>query len=653
MTLVQQQPPSAAQMHWLCASMALVIVPHLTRLPLWAGISFALLALWRLGIAHGHITRPARWLRVFLVLAILPAVYLSQGTLFGRSAGLTLLTALAGMKLLETRCPRDAYVVTLLGFFLVITHFLYQQNIAIGLYMLLVVVLITATLMTIHGHGMSLTPIRRLRYAGILVLQAFPIALLLFLLFPRLPGPLWGLPKDAYSAVTGLGETMSPGSVSRLGLSNAVAFRVEFEGPPPPTAAQYWRGPVLWNTDGRTWTGGTRGPTHRLSQGNGDGNGIHYTVTLEPHHQRWLFALDLPVSTPHGSVINEDFQLFKRKQIRRRLRYRAHSRLDQRPRNISTLSAARALALPNGAHPASRALAQRWRQESDTEQAYIQRVLAHFRQQPFYYTLRPPRLAGDTVDEFMFSSRRGFCEHYAAAFTVFMRAAGIPARIVTGYQGGEYNPVGEYLIVRQRDAHAWVELWQADQGWIRVDPTAAVSPSRIELGMDATIPQALGPPLLGLADNAAARELWRNFRQSWDALNNGWNQWVLGYGMERQRQLLARIHIDSRELTDIAIALIVSITLSLGLLALWLWRRRAPSDPVLRLYGRFCHKLKRRHIVRGPTEGPLDYCQRLVREHPRFATEVTEISRLYMDLRYGSKQVDIGLLRRAVKAFRP
>ncbi len=645
--------PSPEQMHWLCTAMALVIAPHLTRLPLWAGISFALLALWRLGVAHGRCTPPPRWLRVFLVLAILPAVYLSQGTLFGRSAGLTLLAALAGMKLLETHSPRDAYVVTLLGFFLVITHFLYQQNIAIGLYMLLVVVLITATLMSIHGHGLSLTPRRRLRYAGILVLQAFPIALLLFLLFPRLPGPLWGLPKDAYSAVTGLGGTMSPGSVSRLSLSDAVAFRVKFEGAAPPVSALYWRGPVLWNTDGRTWSGGAQGPTHRLANDRGNGGEISYTVTLEPHNQRWLYALDLPASTPRGSVLNEDFQLLKRKAIRQRLRYRVHSRLDQRPHNTSARSAARALALPQGAHPASRALAQRWRDESDNEAAYIQRVLAHFRQQPFYYTLRPPLLNGDTVDEFMFSSRRGFCEHYAAAFTVFMRAAGIPARIVTGYQGGEYNPLGQYLLVRQRDAHAWVELWQQDRGWVRIDPTAAVSPSRIELGMDAAIPQSLGPPLLGLADNATARELWRNFRQSWDALNNGWNQWVLGYGMERQRQLLARIHIDARKLSELALALAISITLSMAILALWLWRRRAPSDPVLRLYRRFCHKLKRRRIKCGPTEGPLDFCQRIVRQHPEFATEAMEISHLYIDLRYGTKRADIMRLRQAVKAFHP
>ncbi len=645
--------PSSEQILWLCAAMALVITPHLSRLPIWAGIAFGLLALWRLGVAFGRISLPARWLRVFLVLAILPAVYLSQGTLFGRSAGLTLLAALAGMKLLETQSPRDAYVVTLLGFFLVITHFLYQQSIAIGIYMLLVVIVFTATLMTIHGHGLAQAPIRRLRYAGILVLQAMPIALLLFLLFPRLPGPLWGLPKDAYSTVTGLGETMSPGSVSRLSLSDAVAFRVKFDGPPPPAAALYWRGPVLWTTDGRTWSGLSRGPVHRLPDHGRNGTDTRYTVTLEPHNQRWLFALDLPASTPRGSVLSEDFQLLRRKRIRQRLRYRARSRLDQRPHNISAISAARALALPQGAHPTSRALAKRWRRESRGEQAYIQRVLAHFRQQPFYYTLRPPLLGGDTVDEFMFSSRRGFCEHYAAAFTVFMRAAGIPARIVTGYQGGEYNPLGQYLVVRQRDAHAWVELWLEGSGWVRVDPTAAVSPSRIELGMDAAIPQPLGPPLLGLADNATARELWRNFRQSWDALNNGWNQWVLGYGMERQRQLLARIHIDSGNLAEIALALMLSITLSLGILALWLWRRRAPGDPVLGLYRRFCQKLKRRHIECGRSEGPVDFCRRITRQHPQFSAEASEISRLYIDLRYGSKRTDISRLRQAVKIFHP
>jgi transglutaminase-like putative cysteine protease len=641
-------------MFWLAGSLTLVVLPHVRHAPLWVVLAFAALALWRVANVAEAVRLPGRFLRVLMSVGFFLSIYFSFGTVFGRDAGVALLIVFCGMKLLETENLRDAFVVAFLGYFLVITNFLYSQSVPTAVYMLMVVLALTATLLALNSSQQGLPSFARVRLACALVIQSLPIALVLFVLFPRIPGPLWGLPAPVPSGNPGLTDTMTPGSISRVSRSEAVAFRVKFEDEPPPPSQRYWRGPVLWHTDGRTWSLGAPEVGNTVPGGEPSGVPVDYTITLEPHDRAWLFALDLPATVPTDSVMTDDFQLIAREPVRTRRRYQVRSYPAYRDTYLSERQRAAGLELPADAHPRARALARRWRaSRGDDDHAVVRRALAYFRIQPFYYTLNPPVLTGDTVDAFLFDSRRGFCELYAASFAVLMRAAGIPARIVTGYQGGDMNPLGDYLIVRQRDAHAWVEVWLDGEGWVRVDPTAAVSPDRIELGVDAVIPDRVGIAGMRVRPDSLVGSVWQGLGHGWDAFNNAWNQWVLGYGPERQSQLLARFGLDADDALQLALGLGAAVGVLLGAVSLWLRRRRTPADTVLEAYRSFRRKLGRAGMAPRSTEGPLALARRVSRARPGMGRQVEYITALYVRLRYGAGDGDVRKLQRAVAQFKP
>jgi transglutaminase-like putative cysteine protease len=650
---LQGWKPTRARTLWLTASLSLVILPHAVRMPFWVTIGFAILAYWRIEHVFRGLTLPGRWSRVALSIAIVIGVFLSYGTLFGRSAGIAALAVLAGMKLLETDSIRDAYAVVFLSFFLIITNFLYSQSIPTGVYMLVVTAVSGATLMSINSHESGLQLQQRLRYVTTMLLQAVPLMLFLFVLFPRIPGPLWGLPKDAHSAATGLSDSMSPGSISQLSQSSEVAFRVEFDGTIPGASKLYWRGPIFTYTDGRSWSGREPHLAHHVPEIRAIGNPLYYTLTIEPHAQHWIFALDVPAPVRRDVRMSDEYQLLSTSRIRERKRYHLRSFPNARMTHITDAQRRAALELPGGAHPRTRALARSWRTETTRDEDIIAIALNYFRSRPFFYTLRPPLLLDDPVDQFLFDSKRGFCEHYAAAFTILMRAAGIPTRVVTGYQGGEVNPLGDYVIVRQRDAHAWTEVWLDSQGWTRVDPTAAVSPQRIELGMDATLPRSIGPAVLGLEATGSLAELFRNLRHGWDTVNNSWNLWVLGYGPDRQQELLAKIGLNAGDWRRLLLALVAVLCVGLGTVALWLTRTRHSQDRVSRAYGRFCNKLGRSGLARREAEGPRDYAARVCMSRPELEDKVREVSERYVRLRYANTTSDIGGFEKAVSGFKP
>ncbi|MBT6275409.1 MAG: DUF3488 domain-containing transglutaminase family protein, partial [Chromatiales bacterium] len=552
--------PTARTVGWLTVALTLVVVPHLTRVP-WVGAAFLVVAGWRWWTLYRGGWTPGPVLTSMLAGAGVIGVALQFGTLLGRDAGVMLLTVLAAMKLLETRSARDAYVAVFLAFFLIITNFLYSQSIAVGVYMVVVTVVTVAAMVSIQhpGTGASgakfsgvdasaggLTVRAHLTIASALVMQALPVMVVLFVLFPRVPGPLWGLPDDAYGT-SGLSETMAPGDISNLSLTNTVAFRVAFSGDIPPANQMYWRGPVLEATDGRTWSrrhGHASVAMSDLSQSMG--REVEYEVTLEPTQKRWLFALEMPQFIDRPVVLNNVGELRVAKPVRERVRYAVLSSLDfALVEPFTDLQAA--LQLRKGFHLRSRRLAASWAQGGVSAGVIVNRALTYFRNEPFTYTLRPQRTPGDSVDEFLFLTREGFCEHFASAFTVLMRAAGVPARVVTGYQGGEWNEVGGYWIVRNRDAHAWSEVWLLGRGWVRVDPTAAVSPARVERGMDIAMPASAGDAFLGLAPGAPGTRLWRRIRLGWDSANDSWNQWVLSYGPTSQRRFLSALGLNAND----------------------------------------------------------------------------------------------------------
>ena len=636
---------------WLLLSLAMVTAPHVERLPWWVTLLALTLLAWRIYVALYGLKLPRKWLLLLIAIGAMGGIYISYGRILGRDSGVTLLVVMLALKLMELATLRDAMILIFIAYFLVITNFLYSQSIPTTLYMLGVVWIITATMIGFQFRTLQPGYRYQLRTAGVMLLQAAPLMLVLFVLFPRVQGPLWGMPQDAYAGVTGLSDEMAPGSVSNLILSDAVAFRATFESQLPPTQQLYWRGPVLWDFDGYTWSA-PKVPYVVQRQYEALDQAVEYVVTVEPHSKRWLFALDLPAKIPPRSVITSDFQLLFQTAVTNRVRYDMASHL--KFRNTSEPARyefQRALLLPGNSNPRARELARGMRKQAADDRAYISAVLSMFRNQNFSYTTTPPRLGVNAVDEFLFSTRAGFCEHYASSFAVLMRAAGIPARIVTGYQGGELNTVGNYLIVRQADAHAWVEVWLKDDGWVRVDPTAAVSPARVEAGITAAVPQAEALLLRG-------QYPWlHRARLTWDSMANSWNQLVLGYTQERQRQLLQRVGIDDASWKSLVTMMFIATgAITLVLAALMLHRLRAlRPDPVAAAYARFCERLARRGVARHPSEGPDAFRKRAIAARPEFAPPINAISNLYIRLRYGNAadDADAFQLQREVAAFQP
>jgi transglutaminase-like putative cysteine protease len=641
--------PSTPLTFGLIACILLVSAPHADHLPLWVSAVCTTLLAWRAYLAWSGNPLPPRWLLLTVTVACVLAIALSFRTLFGREVGVTLLILLATLKLLELKAVRDATVLIYLSCFIIITNFFYSQTIPTALFMLFTLLVIMATWVHMQTGDLALKP--RLRIATVLLLQAIPLSLIIFVLFPRVQGPLWGMPQDAYAS-SGLSDSMAPGSMSKLSLSEAVAFRANFSGAVPLREQMYWRGPVLWDYDGITWTRGSNATLQSPTLSD-TAAPLEYSVTLEPHNKHWLFALDMPSRISIPAVFAPDFQLLSKRPVTARIRYSATSLLSYRanpqepPQQLQ-----RALALPPGYNPQARRLAQEWRAQNGEPEAVVRTALTYFNQQGFEYTLEPPLLGLNSVDEFLFGTKKGFCEHYAGSFVVLMRAAGIPARVVTGYQGGEYNDLGDYYILRQSDAHAWTEVWLGERGWVRIDPTAAISPERIQGGLSAALPDSAVLPFM-----ARNPPQWlRDLRLNWDALANQWNQWVLGYNSERQFAFLTRLGMEDITWQKMAINMLAGVALLVGIFTLIMLRRLATRqrDPVQLAWLKVCRKLARAGLPRAPHEGPMDYAARVAAAHPDLTEDIYDLAARYASLRYGGETAPEGLaaFKDAVRAFK-
>ena len=626
------EPLEASVLPWLLAVAVATAAPHVTHLPLWLSLLVGGVLLWRTWLWKRNAPLPARWHLVLLVVAGTVGIGWEFHTLFGKDSGVALLVLFMALKPMEMRARRDAMVIVMLGYFLLLTHYFYSQSIPTGLWLLASATLITATLIRLYGGNQPAGTI--LRYAGLLLVQAVPIMLIAFVLFPRVSGPLWGLPRDAYSGLTGLSDQMSPGSLNNLIQSGGIAFRVQFADGLPKQSQLYWRGPVLSDYDGQTWRERPRG-TARLGKPpeiDAHGKTYGYVITLEPHNQRWLLALDLPVKLPDDGALTSTLEVRSREPVIGRARYAFTSVVDFAVNRQETPAMLQqALRVPPVINPRARELAAEWQAQYKTPEMISNAALRFFRQEAFYYTLQPPLLGQQAVDDFLFTTRRGFCEHYASAYVFLMRSAGVPARVVTGYQGGEVNPVDGYLTVRQSDAHAWAEIWIADQGWIRVDPTAAVAPSRVERGINAALPDGDPLPVLVRID----ADWLRTLRDRWEATNNSWNQWVLGYNPQRQREVLSRLGFNQPDWRSMTAALASLCGLTLFVVSLWTLYQRTPATPAQRAWQSFCKRLKRLGIARKDWEGPFDFAARVARERPELGAVTHEAARHFADLHYG------------------
>lgn len=624
---------------WLFVAALVTIAPHFEHQPLWLSAFAGLMLLWGAWLWWQDQRLPGRWLLLLLVIAGCAGIYAEFRTLLGRDAGVSMLVVFMAMKLLELKSRRDGVVVVNLGYFLLLTHYFYSQSIPTGLWLLAALWIVTATLIRLHG-GPQATLRHTLRYAGLLCIQATPFMLVLYLLFPRINGPLWGLPQDAHSGKTGLSETMTPGMIANLAQSSEIAFRVRFDGEIPARDKLYWRGPVLENFDGATWRPLAGRHPLRLEA---ISQPISYETTLEAHNQRWLLALDAPTGLPPETALNGTLTAASREAVTSRQRFQFASSLDYRFNSTEEAAVLRRnLLLPSAGNPQSRRLAEEWRATAKTPEAMIGRALALFNKE-FSYTLQPPLLGDNGIDDFLFRTRRGFCEHFAAAFVVLMRNAGIPARVVTGYQGGERNPVDGYLVIRQSDAHAWAEVWLEGRGWVRIDPTAAVSPARIETGIADALPA--GEPLPGLIQ---MRSAWlRTLRYRWEAINNAWNQQILGYDARRQRELLTRLGLPDADWRNLAILLGLASSLLIAAITAWTLYQRPRQDPATRLWQKALRHLARRQVHCAPWETPLAFAHRVQDEHPAFAEPFARVVEAYLQARYGTNP-DLQPLRESI-----
>ncbi len=638
---------------WTTAGLMAALGPHALHLKPWVTGSVVAICAWRLLAERRGWRMPGALVRALIALSVTAGVVMSYSTITGLDGGTALLALMSALKLMETRNARDHAVLIFIGWFLCLAAFLYSQDIATAAWVLPTVWLLAAALLVVSRRGEERRTLRPIRATGAMLLKAAPIAIVLFLFFPRLAGNFWGAPS-AERALSGLTEEMSPGDISDLTLNDVVAFRVRFDGAPPPPALRYWRGPVLSEFDGYSWSrGGAQ--SFRRPQVVPDGPPVDYTVTLEPTGQQMLFALDMVESWTGGLAAQSwDFGLRTRRPVHSVLRYDARSYSRYRAgKSLSPALRNASLQLPRGRNPRTAELARSMRAKARGDADYALAVLDMFRRQDFYYTLTPPGLDRDSVDDFLFNTRQGFCGHYASAFTNMMRAAGIPARVVAGYQGGHWNPIGGYLIVRQAHAHAWSEIWLAETGWTRVDPTAAIAPERIERGLEALIG---GAELLpgGLMRGS---EFWWRAGMLWDNFNAGWNDLIVQFNSSSQEALLVDLGFDDPDWRHFGVALGAGLALAVGLLFFWLALEFRPrrGDPAAATYRRFVRQLGRHGIERPVGEAPTEFAMRVRRHRPDLAAAAQAITEIYLRLRYlpAPAAGDMRLLRSLVARFHP
>ena len=578
---------------FLLLVIAWVLLPQTPQLPLWCSALAAGVLIWRGYLAIAAKPLPGRWWLLGLLAVTIAATLLTHRTLLGRDAGVTLLVVLLTLKTLELRARRDAFVVFFLGFFCMLSNFFYSQSLLTAFSMVLGLLGLLTVLVNAHMPVGKPPLLQAAKTAGWMALLGAPVMIVLFLLFPRL-APLWGVPGDAMTGRSGLSPSMQIGNIAKLALDDSVAMRIKFEGQPPPQQDLYFRGPVMSDFDGREW----RPPRFNFSSRYGvtaslvvSGSPVNYQVTLEATNRPWLFVMEAvaqnPVIAGYQSMMQTDLQWLVNRPITDLVRYRVQSYPTFRHGPTQPVMGLRQFVeLPPGFNPRTMALASQIRSDARYANAgsdqLVQVAMDKLRTGGYVYTLEPGVYGQNTADEFWFDRKEGFCEHIASAFVILMRALDVPARIVTGYQGGERNPVDGFWVVRQSDAHAWAEVWHEGRGWVRVDPTSAVSPGRTGAFQRLAAPQGVVAQALGNISPAFSLQL----RATWEAINNSWNQWVLNYTQGKQLNLLKDIGFQSPSWEDLSYVLIGIIVLASLVGAAWTLWDRTQHDPWLRLLTR-------------------------------------------------------------------
>ena len=616
LTTLRTLPREGRDTLFLLTVIAWVLLPQAARLPLWCSLGAAAVLLWRGWLALNARSLPRKaWLVLLLVLT-LAGTYATHGTLIGRDAGVTLLVVLLTLKTLELRARRDAFVIFFLGFFCMLSNFFYSQSLLTAVSMVIGLLGLLTALVNAHMPVGKPPLAQAAKTAGWMALLGAPIMLVMFMLFPRM-APLWGVPSDAMMGRSGLSARMEVGTIATLALDDSVAMRIKFADKPPPQRDLYFRGPVLSGFDGRQWL---PAPDNLPANLQVTGEPVRYEVTLEPTQRPWLFVMEAATEKPtlpgYRSVMSDDLQWLTNQPLTELVRYQASSypSFTHGPTQ-KTFGLQQYVDLPPGFNPRTHQMAADLRRDPRYAQAsadvLVQVAMERLRTGGYTYTLEPGVYGRDTADEFWFDRKEGFCEHIASSFVILMRALDIPARIVTGYQGGELNGVDGFWVVRQSDAHAWAEVWQAGRGWVRVDPTSAVSPGRTGAFQRLAAPRSA----IGQAFGNFSPTLSAQLRATWEAINNGWNQWVLNYTQGKQLKLLKDIGFDApswQDLSTLLIGVIVLASVGGGGWALW---DRAQHDPWLRLLGRARKRLAQAGIESTAATSPRQLARQVLQQY--------------------------------------
>lgn len=639
---------------WLMAGAVLACLPHLLSGPGWLAAVVLSLQVWRLLVQRGRLRMPGKVARITVLVFVFLATLYSYGTVMGPDAGITLLVCAFNLKLLEMFRLRDAYVAIVLCYFVLATVLLARQDFFISLYVMVALVVVTAALIGINQPEANVRARRQLRYALSLVVQALPLMVFLFFVVPRVP-PLWDLPTQKKAAKTGMSDSMAPGEVSELSRSDELAFRIEFRGAVPPPTERYWRGLTYSWFDGTRWSQAVprnvrrhdymAAPTlpfapdwYTAIEEGAAGQVYDYQVLLEPTQREWLYAMAIPIAREPGVSFVRDYRLVADSPVADMLSYRVRS-YPQMPRGLDMPEWERQLnlSLPDGGNPRARALARQWRADAGSDDAFIDRLMGWFREEAFYYTLQPPLLGEQQVDDFLFRTRAGFCEHYASSMAFMLRATGIPARIVAGYQGGRFNPLGTHMLVRQYDAHAWVEAWLPGRGWVEFDPTFMVAPERVELGLEEAL-QSQGDEYLQAFNDIVGLgrlPLMSQLGNMLDYVEFLWAQQILGYDSDRQNSLLRRLlgEVEAWRIALLIGAGVLVIGLTMALLIFW--RGRAPATTWWQQeFWRLHRQLAGRGVPLPASAGPLTLARALHQVMPAERTRIQAWLALYTRIAY-------------------
>jgi transglutaminase-like putative cysteine protease len=662
MSTIAQNTAGLSRLAWTAGIVVGASLPHWTSLPVWMPLLLCACIGWRFATRLLRWPLPERRIMWLVTIVALGAVLVEFRTINGLTPGTALLIVMVSLKFLEAKSQRDHMLLTVIAYFLVFASLLAGGGLIKGLYLLAFVWITTLGLLQVGRQGPLLASRPMAKLAGRLLTHSLPVMIVLFLLFPRLPGPLWGLPGDTSSGASGLAGLMSPGDITDLGLSDEIAFRVEFIGQPPAPSELYWRGPVLEMFDGRTWSqnNNIRGRVDNTLEYLGQTS--RYRVMLEPDGRGWAFAIDMPESWEsedrrRSIVMSDDYQLRYAFGVNTgRLTYLVTSHSLYRAAEVLTPNEiAFFTRLPQDFNPRTRELVEQFLADDPDTRTFIERALDVFREEDFFYTLTPPPLGEHTADEFIFETKEGFCEHYASAFAIMLRMAGVPTRVVTGYQGGELNTFGDYYIVRQAEAHAWTEVWMPEDGWVRVDPVSAVAPERISLG--STRATAQNDATLG---SRIGRMTWlRQAALAWDAVDTFWSDWVIGYGPALQRTLIESLGLERPDRRDLFLMSVAATALLVAALAFYSnlgSRRGRRRDAAARSFERFERKLRRLSVEPMQAgETPSAYAKRARNLRPADADTIAAITVTYLAARYEPDPAGAALARLVslVGAFRP